>query len=195
MRISLFLCLALMLSLHPAHSGGENTRAGATPAYTPSYTADGRMIFPANFREWIFLTSDLDMSYNPGMAGMKMDSAFGNVFVNPEAYRAFKVSGTWPEKTVLVLEHHVAGGNSSINKSGHFQAAALDEVEMHVKDSRFSGNWAFFSFPDTQPAKEIKHSASCYSCHAQHAAVDTTFVQFYPTLIEIARAKGTYHDR
>jgi hypothetical protein len=31
----------------------------------------------------------------------------------------------------------------------------------------------------------------CYSCHSQHAAVDTTFVQFYPTLLPIARAKGT----
>jgi len=31
----------------------------------------------------------------------------------------------------------------------------------------------------------------CYSCHAQHTAVDTTFVQFYPTLIEIAKKKGT----
>jgi hypothetical protein len=31
----------------------------------------------------------------------------------------------------------------------------------------------------------------CYSCHEQHAAVDTTFVQFYPTLLEIAKKKGT----
>ena len=31
----------------------------------------------------------------------------------------------------------------------------------------------------------------CYSCHEQHGAVDTTFVQFYPTLIELAKQKGT----
>ncbi len=31
----------------------------------------------------------------------------------------------------------------------------------------------------------------CHSCHAQHAAVDTTFVQFYPTLLPIATAKHT----
>ncbi|HYU45886.1 MAG TPA: cytochrome P460, partial [Terriglobales bacterium] len=28
-------------------------------------------------------------------------------------------------------------------------------------------------------------------CHEQHGAVDTTFVQFYPTLLEIAKKKGT----
>jgi hypothetical protein len=31
----------------------------------------------------------------------------------------------------------------------------------------------------------------CYSCHEQHGAVDTTFVQFYPTLLPIATQKGT----
>jgi hypothetical protein len=34
-------------------------------------------------------------------------------------------------------------------------------------------------------------SADCYSCHAKHAAVDTTFVQFYPTLLPIAKTKQT----
>jgi hypothetical protein len=34
-------------------------------------------------------------------------------------------------------------------------------------------------------------TAECYKCHASHAAVDTTFVQFYPTLLPIAKSKGT----
>jgi hypothetical protein len=37
----------------------------------------------------------------------------------------------------------------------------------------------------------IPQAAECYSCHATHAAVDRTFVQFYPTLLPIAKAKGT----
>jgi hypothetical protein len=37
----------------------------------------------------------------------------------------------------------------------------------------------------------IPTTANCYSCHSEHAAVDTTFVQFYPTLLPIAKAKGT----
>ena len=36
----------------------------------------------------------------------------------------------------------------------------------------------------------IPTAADCYSCHAAHAAVDTTFVQFYPTLLPIAQAQG-----
>jgi Cytochrome P460 len=195
MRIGPFLCLALVLSLHPLNStAGNANKRGLATSSLPSYTSDGRMQFPSNYREWIFLSSDLDMSYTPSsdMGGMRTDSAFGNVFVNPEAYRAFRTTGIWPDKTMLVLEHHRAGSNASINKAGHFQADALPEIEVHVKDSRFVGRWAFFSFGDGQPATEIKHSASCYSCHHQHGATDTTFVQFYPTLIDIAKAKGTY---
>ena len=65
-------------------------------------------------------------------------------------------------------------------------------LELHVKDTkRFQGGWAFFAFSGNDPAGQIPTTASCYSCHQSHAAVDTTFVQFYPTLIGIATAKKT----
>jgi hypothetical protein len=61
-----------------------------------------------------------------------------------------------------------------------------------VKDeARFSGKWAFFIFDNAKTAKMADTGMSCYTCHAQHAAVDTTFVQFYPTLLPIAQSKGT----
>jgi hypothetical protein len=124
---------------------------------------------------------------------MSMDhSMFDNVFVNPEAYRAFVATGTWPDKTMLVLEARMAGSKGSINKTGHYQTGEVMAREVHVKDAaRFPGKWAFFGFDSDQPSKQIPTSADCYSCHEQHAAVDTTFVQFYPTLLEIAKAKGT----
>ncbi len=145
----------------------------------------------ANYREWVYLTSGVDMSYSPN--AMSMDhSMFDNVFVNPDAYKAFLQTGTWPDKTMLVLEVRVAGSKASINKSGHYQTADLMGREVHVKDeSRFPGKWAFFGFDGDAPGKQVPKEAACYSCHEQHAAVDTTFVQFYPTLIEIAKQKNT----
>lgn len=159
-------------------------------ATTPTYSSDGRLVFPAGYRQWIYLTSGIDMSYFPG--GMPGHSMFDNVFVNPESYHAFLQTGTWPDKTMLVLEVREAGSNASINKSGHFQTTGLMGREVHVKDeSRFPGKWAFFGFEDEGPAKMVPKEAACYSCHQQHGAVDTTFVQFYPTLIDIAKQKGT----
>jgi hypothetical protein len=157
----------------------------------PVYTADGRLVFPANYREWIYLTTGMDMDYNPdpSMAGHSM---FDNVFVNPDAYKAFVATGTWPDKTMLVLEGRMAASKGSINKAGHYQDGRVMSQSIHIRDnSRFPGNWAFFSFDGGKPAKQIPTKAECYSCHEQHAAVDTTFVQFYPTLLEIAKKKGT----
>ena len=65
-------------------------------------------------------------------------------------------------------------------------------IEVHVKDeARSPGKWAFFGFAENKTAKMIPVSEDCYSCHSAHAAVDTTFVQFYPTLLPIAKSKGT----
>jgi hypothetical protein len=124
---------------------------------------------------------------------MQMDHhMFDNVFVNPEAYAAFQQTGTWPDKTVLMLEGRMAQGKGSINQKGNFQSTELMGIEAHVKDeARFPGKWAFFIFGDAKTAKMVPTTMECYSCHADHAAVDTTFVQFYPTLLPIAQSKGT----
>ncbi len=130
------------------------------------------------------------MSYNPGIS-TDDHHTFDNVFVNAQAYKAFIQTGTWPDKTFLVLELRRAEGRGSINQKGNYQGARMG-VEVHVKDeARFPGKWAFFGFDGDKPAKMIPTSADCYSCHAAHTAVDNTFVQFYPTLLPIAEAKGT----
>ena len=73
--------------------------------------------------------------------------------------------------------------------AGHFQTNDAMMRSVHVKDSRFSGGWALFGFDEGKPSKQISKEAVCYSCHEQHAAVDTTFVQFYPTSLEIAKKR------
>jgi hypothetical protein len=193
LRIGVLLGISLTLLAWGARAPlASQDKSAATNA--PKYTSDGRLIFPENYRGWVYLTTGLDMSYseNSGMG----HSMFDNVFVNPEAYKAFVVTGTWPDKTMLVLEGRVAGSKSSINKAGHYQTSELMGREVHVKDeARFpgTGKWTFFAFEaDGQPAKMFPKEMDCYSCHQQHAAVDTTFVQFYPTLIEIAKKKGTF---
>jgi hypothetical protein len=167
-------------------------RQSAVPASAgPEYTSDGQLKFPEHYREWVYLTTGFDMSYSP--AAMQMDHhMFDNVFVNPEAYKAFVETGTWPDKTVMMLEVRKGEGRGSINKSGNYQGTEVMGMEAHVKDeARFPGKWAFFGFDEGKTGKMVPTSASCYTCHADHAAVDTTFVQFYPTLLPIAKAKGT----
>jgi hypothetical protein len=167
------------------------TQKATAPSSGPEYTSDAQLKLPERYREWVYLTTGFDMSYNPAI--QKMDHhMFDNVFVNPEAYKAFVETGTWPDKTMLVLEVRGAKDKGSINQKGNYQDTEIMGLEVHVKDeARFPGKWAFFGFDDDKTAKMIPAEADCYTCHAAHAAVDTTFVQFYPTLLPIAKSKGT----
>jgi hypothetical protein len=181
--------LAGGLAIRIVQSPGREVKAAQATA--PSYTSKGDMLPPSHYREWIYLTSGIDMSYSPKAMNMGGMSMFDNVFVNPEAYRSFLATGTWPDKTVMILEGREARSKGSINQSGHFQAVGVMDLEVHVKDeARFPGKWAFFSFdaPDKNGTL-IPQGAPCYKCHAEHAAVDTTFVQFYPTLFPVAQEK------
>jgi hypothetical protein len=159
--------------------------------HAPKFTIDGQMQRPEDYRTWIYLTTGMDVSYsaNPMPMGHHM---FDNVFVNPEAYADFMKTGTWPEGTTFVLEARKAQNKGSINQSGQFQTTEIMGTEVHVKDSaRFKSGWGFFPFDDGKTAKMIPETAACYTCHQQHGAVDTTFVQFYPTLLPVAKSKGT----
>jgi hypothetical protein len=176
----------------------------AAAAEAPSFNAAGELEQPADFREWIYLTSGLDMFYGPAAAaptaGGNRPSVFTNVYVTPPAYREFVKSGTWPDKTMFILEVRRAESAASIDNVGKSQGALL-AIESAVKDlARFGGNegsngWGYFTFDGenglVSSAKVLPTSASCYSCHAANTAVDNTFVQFYPTLFEVAKRLGT----
>ena len=156
----------------------------------PQY-ANGKLIRPESYREWRFLSSGLGMSYS---ASANANPQFTNVFVPQWAYKHFVASGEWPEETVFVLEERSSETKRSINKGGRFQTD-LNGLAVEVKDDqRFPDNWAYFSFPgDTQEAAPNPRQA-CWQCHDSNAAVEHTFVQFYPTLKPIAKKFGTYQE-
>ncbi len=165
------------------------TRADSgPPPDAPRYTADGRLLKPTGYREWVFLSAGFGMTYSPP-AG---EPRFDNVFVSPSAYKRFLETGAWPDLTVLVLEVRGSQSKGSINQGGHFQTDPVG-FEVHLKDEkRFPGRWGFFVFhggEDTAAASPT--TANCYFCHEKNGAVDSTFVQFYPTLLRVAKEKGT----
>jgi hypothetical protein len=154
----------------------------------PHYEGD-KLVRPEGYREWIYLSSGLGMNYNPSGGGPEL---FTNVFVPPWAYREFLATGQWPEKTMFVLEERASQTKGSINKAGHFQADLVG-LAVEVKDrSQFPDTWAYFGFGSDTKTAEANPKAACWQCHNDHAAVEHTFVQFYPTLKPIAQKLGTY---
>jgi hypothetical protein len=162
----------------------------------PAFTAD-QLIRPLDYRSWVFVTSGLGMTYGPAQPASGQPPLFDNVFVTREAYQAFMQTGRWPERTMFVLEGRRAETRVSINNGGHTQGGVAF-IEASVKDtSRFAstGGWGYFTFDSRDglaaSAAALPGAASCYACHSTNTAVDNTFVQFYPELFAVAKAKGT----
>ncbi|HAM71106.1 MAG TPA: cytochrome P460 [Verrucomicrobiales bacterium] len=179
---------AAMLSLGAAPRDPERT-----PPSDYRFTADHRLEFPVDYREWIFLSAGRGMTYGAS-ANPNGSPLFDNVFVNPRAYREFLKNGRWPDRTVFVLETRKAATEGSINKGGQFQKEVVG-IEVEIKDRRLqeTEGWGFFEFDgDRKPARQVAKGASCYTCHAAHGAVEQTFVQFYPTLIPVAMKHATF---
>jgi len=183
-------CLLAVFFLSPLAAMADD---GALEKGLPAYTSEGRLMPPSDYYNWVFLTSDLGMSYNED--GSSSDHPpFSNVFVNPAAYRVFLKTGTWPEHTQFIKEFRASATQGSINRHGFYQQGKPLSVLVHVKDTkRFKGGWAFFSFSgdSPEPAEQLPTNLECYSCHEAHGAVDTTFVQFYPQILPIAIQHST----
>ena len=163
----------------------------------PAFTSAGQLVRPLDYRSWVFVTSGLGMTYGPAKPAEGQPPLFDNVFVTREAYNEFLRSGTWPDKTMFILEGRRAEAHVSINNGGHTQGQ-MAFMEAAVKDvARFknTGGWGYFSFDSRNGLVEsvaaMPPTATCYACHSANTAVDNTFVQFYPELFAVAKAKGT----
>ena len=155
----------------------------------PQYDEKGNLLRPADYRDWEFLSAGYGMNYSPSPGSHEM---FTNVFVPRWAYQEFVSSGKWPDQTMFVIDERDAQSKGSINKTGHFQTNLMG-LAVEVKDStHFPESWAYFGFDENdKTSAPAPKGNSCFSCHEAHAAVEHTFVQFYPTLLPIAKSKGT----
>ena len=188
--------LVIILSLVYAAALALSVSAQQPPRDGPRYRDGTSLMRPTDYREWTFLGSGLGLTYENETARAADAPPFTNVFVNPSSYRTFMQTGTWPNETIFVLESRRSQTNAAPNVAGRFQGELLG-LEAEVKDVRFPDGWGFFNFGRAASLADVAAPltgdavASCVDCHTKHTAVERTFVQFYPTLLEVARQKRT----
>jgi len=160
----------------------------------PTFTEDGKLVLPENFREWVFLGSPLTPNgLNGGAAGFP---EYHNVYVEPAAFAHYRRTGSWPEGTMMVKELQLVatpenpdGSRAEPSGRGYFPAAT-NGMDVSVKDSkRFAdtNNWGFFNFGHHAPPYEAVAAAApaetCASCHIANAHEDMTFINFYKPIL------------
>ena len=175
-------------SAEPALPAAQSSRA--PQAVMPQYDKSGALLLPEDYRRWIMVGASLGISYSDTPGNHEM---FAHTLMEPTAYRYFVETGTFREGTMLALLVQGAGDKVLPARRGQF-ANDVHGVEMAVKDSAHTPDgWAYYGFGgmnNIRKTASAQPKTSCFSCHAEHAARDHVFLQFYPLLAEAAGAKG-----
>lgn len=161
--------------------------------WQPTWTADGQLVLPTGYREWVYLGSPLTPNaLNDGAAGFP---EYHNVYVQPAAYQIYKETKVFPEGTILLKELQLTleaeeddGSRSEVSGRGFFPGA-FNGIDIAVKDSsKFSEsqNWGYFNFGHHAPPYAETAAAApvdaCAACHIANADEDMVFTRFYQIL-------------
>ena len=188
------ILLVLLVAVSLAASAVAVLRARQGGPQEWRYVNGSSLALPSNYREWMWVSSNLGMVYEGEATRPDRPPVFTNVFVNPSSYRGFIDTGKWPDKTIFILEFRASSAEGSFVTGGRFQGGLLS-VEAEVKDAKFPDGWAFYNFGGGAQMKSVTEpiadAARCVECHTKNTAVERTFVQFYPTLLEAAKKHGT----
>jgi len=173
-------------------------RTQATPPkdQLPQFTAEGRLLRPHGYEEWVMVGASTGLSYaqsqTPPAAGAA-PGMFHNVYLQPWAYRYAIAHRAFPENAMFVLTFFEPSRKSNPARAGFYEGQRVPGFEVHLKrkDADSSG-WGFYGFGSdtTATAAKLPGSLACYSCHKTEAAFDNAFVQFYPALRDRLLAKA-----
>lgn len=186
--VSMLIVLVGVFGLHSAQS------ARAEGKWGPRWTSKGELVLPQGFRRWTFLGSPLTPNaLNGGQAAFP---EYHNVYVQPQAFDAYRRTGQWPEGTIMLKElqrvspaKHPDGSSVEVSGRGYFPAQ-LNGIDISVKDSkRFTdtNGWGFFNFGHHAPpyAKTAAPAPreSCATCHMANAN-HMVFTKFYEPILK-----------
>jgi hypothetical protein len=161
----------------------------------PRYAGDS-LIRPDGFERWVLAGASMGLGYSQPSgadAAGATGGMFHNVYIERTAYQHYVRTGKFREGTMMAMTLYEPGQKVHPSKQGFFEGNFL-AVEFSVKDgARYPGSWAYFNFgKGARGSRAVANPRqACQSCHAQNAADDNVFVQFYPTL----RAVSTKFDR
>jgi len=185
---------ALLISAGLVAGATTMAHAESNPAWGPKWTSKGELELPKDYHTWVFLGSPLTPhALNDGKAAFP---EYHNVYIQPEAYQAYRKTGQFPEGTILLKELQLTvpgtdadGSRVEVSGRGYFPAAR-NGIDISVKDSkRFKDTnaWGFFNFGHHAPPYKKTAAAlpkeACAGCHITNAD-DMVFKKFYAPILD-----------
>ncbi|MFC6671132.1 cytochrome P460 family protein [Marinobacterium aestuariivivens] len=188
--------LALTLTIAGALLGSwiATARAESMADWGPAWDRNGKLLLPEHFRHWVFLGSPLTPNaLNGGQAAFP---EYHNVYVQPQAFAAYRETGQWPEGTIMLKElqltrqaTHPDGSSQEASGRGFFPGT-LNGIDISVKDSsrfRDTEGWGFFNFghhaPPYAESAAAQPAEACAGCHMENAT-NMVFSKFYAPILD-----------
>lgn len=200
MLAACLLAVITVCAVIAADPSAEKKGASAVKGMAlPEYDKEGNLLRPTGFEKWVVVGTSIGLGYSDGGRADPNDpGTFHNVYLQSEAFDHYVESGEFPEQTVFVVTNQrsqPAKTKGPVSRTG-FVAAATSGLEIAIKDSKkYPDGWAYFMFHDKPGKSPTGRSAEraferkdCFDCHAEHAAKDNVFTQFYSVLTD-AREK------
>ncbi len=193
-KVMIFATAVFLIGTGIVSSVMTSARAQSTPTWGPKWSAENELELPSDYHTWVFLGSPLTPNaLNGGQAGFP---EYHNVYIQPEAYQAYRQTGEFPEGTILLKELQLTlpGSNddgSRVEASGRgFFPAERNGIDISVKDSeRFKDTkgWGFFNFghhaPPYAKSAAAQPKEACAGCHIANAT-DMVFIKFYSPILD-----------
>jgi hypothetical protein len=172
----------------------ESIYADPSNEWGPKWNPQGELELPQDYHRWVFLGSPLTPhALNGGNAPFP---EYHNVYVQPQAFTAYRATGEWPEGTIMLKELqlttpavHPDGSSVEVSGRGYFPGAR-NGIDISVKDrNRFaeSDGWGFFNFghhaPPYPKTARAAPKEACAGCHIANAT-NMVFSKFYAPILE-----------
>ncbi len=162
----------------------------------PEWTAKGELMLPKDFRQWVYLGAPFTPNaLNDGKANFP---EFHNVYVQPEAFKAYRETGKWPVGTMMLKELQLVddqkgefpdGSRFEPSGRGYFPGP-VNGVDVAVKDpKRFpnSKGWGYFNFNHSAPPYKAaaleEPIEKCAQCHIDNAHEDMVYIKMYKPIL------------
>jgi Cytochrome P460 len=135
---------------------------------------------PANYRSWVELSPK-----TPGVPRHQHKHVAGKLFVEPAAFEHFNRTGTWPNKSVIVLELRA----EKPSKFANGKTCDVVGLEAAVKDdTHFPDAWSYYGIVYDQP-KAVNSKLQSLSSETGEEPLHMMLAMGYPTLRAVINAK------
>ena len=164
-----------------------NLNADHHEKYEAKFTADGQLIRPGGWREWVFVGSPVTPnSLNGGMAPFP---EIHSVYIDPISWAHWKETGKFREGTMFAKELSSVGDTAATSGIGFFNGENQGFEIAYKNNSKYPkepGGWVYFTYGHhAEPYEDAvmpMPTAACAACHTASAADDMVFTQYYPIL-------------